>query len=66
LIRDASGYFKINCDKASKRETMMSTQLPLPLNSAQFKLLQSVLERIDQNQMIQALLQNTNIPTKKF
>lgn len=35
----------------------MSTQLPLPLNPTQFKLMHSVLERIDQNQMTQALVQ---------
>ena len=35
----------------------MSTQLPLPLNPAQFKLMHSVLEHIDQNQMIQTLAQ---------
>jgi hypothetical protein len=36
---------------------MMRTQLSLPLNPAQIKLMHSVLEHIDQNQMIQALVQ---------
>ena len=35
----------------------MSRQLPLPLNPAQMKLMQSILERIDQNQMTEALVQ---------
>ena len=35
----------------------MRTQLPLPLNPAQFKLMHSVLAHIDQHQMTQALVQ---------
>ncbi len=35
----------------------MRTQLPLPLNPAQFKLMHSVLEHIDQHNMTQALVQ---------
>ena len=53
----AGGYFKLNSNNASRKEAMMSAQLPLPLNPAQIKLMHSVLERIDQNQMIQALVQ---------
>ena len=36
---------------------MMRTQLSLPLNPAQIKLMHSVLEHIDQNQITQALVQ---------
>ena len=35
----------------------MKTQLSLPFNPAQIKLMHSVLEHIDQNQMTQALVQ---------
>ena len=43
----------------------MRTQLPLPLNPAQFKLMQSVLEHIDQHQMTQLYLNFIHSETKE-